>query len=72
MSESEFMSLAEAAQILGLPKRSIGFLVRTGQLKCYRINARVFRIRKNDLATFIESCAEEADRKRVPRNIKAI
>ena len=62
MNENEFLTLEECSQILGVPKRTIGFLIRTNQLECYRINSRVFRVKKDALAAFIETCKSKTNR----------
>jgi excisionase family DNA binding protein len=50
----------EAAQYLGLSKRTLARYVKAGQIKPSRLNARVLRFKKMDLDTFIAGDANPA------------
>jgi len=49
----EFLSIEDAAQVLGVEYKTVYRLVRDGQLPAGRIG-RVYRIRKSDLDAFFE------------------
>jgi excisionase family DNA binding protein len=61
---TEFLTKAQCAEILGVPVRTIGFLIRTNQIEYHRINSKVVRIRKEALDAFIQNSKSQ---KRTPR-----
>lgn len=56
MVEIRFLTIEQTAEGLGITERQVLSLINAKLLTCYRINARVFRIRPSDLADFLERC----------------
>jgi excisionase family DNA binding protein len=46
----KLITLDDAAERLAISKRGVRRLISSGQLKAYRINARVIRVEEDDLA----------------------
>lgn len=48
-----YMSPEQAAEYLGLNKRTLGRYAKAGRIVPYRLNTRVLRYRGSDLGTFV-------------------
>ena len=59
MSEKEFLSLEEVAEILGVTYQLVYKLARSGELPAVRLG-KLYRVSKADLAEYLESKKREA------------
>jgi excisionase family DNA binding protein len=53
--ESSWVSIAQAAEQLGIHPRTLRRYIRDGRLSVLRLSAQVVRIRPEDIADFLES-----------------
>lgn len=56
--EIEWLNTEEAAKSLGITTRTLYRFIDRGEIDAYRFG-RVFRLKKADVATFIEACKVE-------------
>jgi excisionase family DNA binding protein len=63
--ESQFVSIAEAALLLGVSRWTVGRMLEDGELPSIRVRG-VHRIDLADLATWIEAQKTESVRKKSP------
>jgi len=53
----EYYTIAEAAKVLGLTGRTVSEYLKTGKLRCSRLNRQVVRISRADLADLMDKHA---------------
>ena len=52
---SEMLTLDTVSETLNVSKANVLILIKTGELPGYKLNARVYRVKQNDLEKYIES-----------------
>lgn len=57
----EFYSVKEVADLLGVSSDHVQGLIRQGDLIAYRVGAKAYRIKKEDLDTFLEQRRTKRD-----------
>ena len=50
----EFLSVKEVAELLGVSSDHVQGLIRQGELIAYRVGAKAYRIKQEDLDSFLE------------------
>jgi excisionase family DNA binding protein len=61
---SEYLTVTEAAELLGICRTTLDTWARHGQIPVYRFPGRVIRYRRDEIINWAESYRREAVRKR--------
>lgn len=51
--EAEYLTVTQAAQVLGVHRNTIANALRSGRLRGYKLNGTRWRIKRTDLDTFL-------------------
>ena len=52
---STMLTLDTVSETLNVSKANVLILIKTGELPGYKLNARVYRVKQNDLDNYLES-----------------